>query len=107
MIHKQSYLLGLFTAAAAVMFYMEVIHSPLVIERPKYIEVEIPAIKPDFYDEAVELRHSSLSTSKFRHLLVYTWGLCEEYRVPYDVVKAVIHTESSWKHKSVSKTGAI
>ena len=53
MIHKQSYLLGLFTAAAAVMFYMEVIHSPIVIERPKYIEVEIPAIKPDFYDEAV------------------------------------------------------
>ena len=105
MIHKQSYLLV--TTAAAVMFYMEVIHSPLVIERPKYIEVEIPAIKPDFYDEAVELRHSSLSTSKLRHLLVYTWGLCEEYRVPYDVVKAVIHTESSWKHKAVSKSGAI
>ena len=107
MIHKQSYLLGLFTAAAAVMFYMEVIHSPAVIERPKYIEVEIPAIKPDFYDEAVELKHSSLGTSKLRHLLVYTWGLCEEYRVPYDVVKAVIHTESSWKHKAVSKSGAI
>ena len=96
------------TTAAAVVLYMELIHSPAVLERNKYIEVEIPAIKPSFYDEAMELeRHSSLTASKLRHLLVYTWGLCEEYRVPYDIVKAVIHTESSWKHKAISKSGAL
>ena len=107
MIHKQSYILGMLTTVAIVMFYMEVIHSPAVVERPKYVEVEIPAIRPNFHDEALELKHSSLGKSKLRHLLLYTWGLCEEYRVPYDVVKAVIHTESSWKHKAVSKSGAI
>ena len=107
MIDKKSYILGLLTTTIAVVFYMEFIHSPAVVERNKYIEVEIPAIKPNFYDEAIELKHSSLGTSKLRHLLVYTWGLCEEYRVPYDIVKAVIHTESSWKHKVVSSSGAI
>jgi len=108
MIHKQSYLLGLLTTAAVVVLYMEWIHSPSIVERPKYIEVEIPAIKPNFYDEAMELsRHSTLGTSKLKHLLVYTWGLCEEYRVPYDIVKAVIHTESSWDHKAISKSGAL
>ena len=60
MIDKTSYILGILTTAAAVVFYMELIHSPAVVERNKYIEVEIPAIKPDFYDEAMELRHSSL-----------------------------------------------
>ena len=107
MIDKTSYILGILTTATVVVLYMELIHSPAVVERNKYIEVEIPAIKPNFYDEAIELKHSSLGTSKLRHLLVYTWGLCEEYRVPYDIVKAVIHTESSWKHKAVSKSGAL
>tara|TARA_B100001996_G_C18484144_1_gene524970 strand:+ start:189 stop:725 length:537 start_codon:yes stop_codon:yes gene_type:complete len=96
------------TTIAVVVLYMEFIHSTSIVEKPKYIEVEIPAIRPDFHDEAVELsRHSTLNTSKLKHLLLYTWGLCEEYRVPYDIVKAVIHTESSWKHKAVSKSGAI
>ena len=107
MIDKTSYILGILTTATVVVLYMELIHSPAVVERNKYIEVEIPAIKPNFYDEAIELKHSSLGTSKLRHLLVYTWGLCEEYRVPYDIVKAVIQTESSWQHKAVSSSGAI
>ena len=107
MIDKKSYILGLLTTTIAVVFYMEFIHSPAVVERSNYVEVEIPAIRPDFYDEAMELeRHSSLGVSKLKHLLLYTWGLCEEYRVPYDIVKAVIHTESSWKHKVVSSSGA-
>ena len=71
MIDKTSYILGMLTTAAAVVLYMELIHSPAVLERNKYIEVEIPAIKPSFYDEAMELeRHSSLTASKLRHLLV-------------------------------------
>ena len=107
-IHKRSYLLGLLTTALAVVIYMELIHSPSSVIRSRYVEVEIPAIRPDFHDEAMELtRQSTLGTSKLRHLLVYTWGLCEEYRVPYDIVKAVIHTESSWKHKAVSESGAV
>ena len=108
MIHKQSYLLGLLTSTLAVVLYMELLYSPSKVDNPKYVEIEIPAIRPDFHDEAMELtKQSSLGTSKLRHLLLYTWGLCEEYRVPYDIVKAVIHTESSWKHRAVSESGAV
>ena len=75
-IHKRSYLLGLLTTALAVVIYMELIHSPSGVIRSRYVEVEIPAIRPDFHDEAMELtRQSTLGTSKLRHLLVYTWGL--------------------------------
>ena len=39
--------------------------------------------------------------------MIYIWGLCGQYSVPYDIVKAVIETESSWDHKAVSTSGAI
>ena len=33
--------------------------------------------------------------------------MSHEYHVPFDLVKSVIHTESSWNHKAVSTSGAI
>tara|TARA_R100000388_G_scaffold88460_1_gene68789 strand:+ start:1111 stop:1686 length:576 start_codon:yes stop_codon:yes gene_type:complete len=104
---RQSFLAGIVTTAAVVMFYMEnIFDSPTVYDvKTKYVEVEIPAKKPNFTDE-VKTINSSLNKSKLKHLLIYTFALCEEYKVPYTLVKAVITTESSWNHKAVSKSDA-
>jgi len=105
---RQSFLAGMVTTAAVVMFYMEnIFETPTVYDvKTKYVEVEIPAKKPNFTDE-VKTINSSLNKSKLKHLLVYTYALCEEYQVPYTLVKAVIETESSWNHKAISEVGAI
>ena len=104
---RQSFLAGIVTTTAVVMFYMEnIFDSPTVYDvKTKYVEVEIPARKPNFTDE-VKTINSSLNKSKLKHLLIYTFALCEEYKVPYTLVKAVITTESSWNHKAVSKSDA-
>ena len=104
---RQSFLAGMLTTAAVVMYYMENIYEvPAVYDvKTTYVEVEIPAKKPNFEDE-VKTINSSLNKSKLKHLLVYTYALCEEYKVPYTLVKAVITTESSWNHKAVSKSDA-
>ena len=104
---RQSFLAGIVTTTAVVMFYMEnIFDSPTVYDvKTKYVEVEIPAKKPNFTDE-VKTINSSLNKSKLKHLLIYTFALCEEYKVPYTLVKAVITTESSWNHKAVSKSDA-
>ncbi len=111
MSHKQSYMLGVVTCAAVVMFYMEVFYNPPMIEKNNYVEVNVPSNKPDFQLEAKKVLHfkwkSALNPSKLTHLMIYIWGLCGEYSVPYDIVKAVIETESSWDHKAVSTSGAI
>ena len=48
-----------------------------------------------------------MNKSKLKHILIYINALCDEYGVDYDMVKAVIQTESSWNHKAVSTSGAI
>jgi len=104
---RQSFLAGMVTTAAVVMFYMEnIFESPTVYDvKTKYVEVEIPAKKPNFTEE-VKTISSSLNKSKLKHLLVYTFALCEEYQVPYTLVKAVIETESSWNHRAISISDA-
>ena len=104
---RQSFLAGMVTTAAVVMFYMEnIFETPTVYDvKTKYVEVEIPAKKPNFTDE-VKTINSSLNKSKLKHLLVYTYALCEEYQVPYTLVKAVIETESSWNHRAISTSDA-
>jgi len=95
------------TTAAVVMFYMEnIFETPTVYDvKTKYVEVEIPAKKPNFAEE-VKTISSSLNKSKLKHLLVYTFALREEYQVPYTLVKAVIETESSWNHRAISISDA-
>ena len=104
---RQSFLAGMATTAAVVMFYMEnIFETPTVYDvKTKYVEVEIPAKKPNFTEE-VKTISSSLNKSKLKHLLVYTFALCEEYQVPYTLVKAVIETESSWNHRAISISDA-
>lgn len=48
MSHKQSYMLGVVTCAAVVMFYMENIYTTPIVEKIKYVEVHVPMSKPDF-----------------------------------------------------------
>ena len=104
---RQSFLAGMVTTAAVVMFYMEnIFETPTVYDvKTKYVEVEIPAKKPNFAEE-VKTISSSLNKSKLKHLLVYTFALCEEYQIPYTLVKAVIETESSWNHRAISISDA-
>jgi|TARA_B100001113_G_C20868115_1_gene517083 soluble lytic murein transglycosylase-like protein len=65
-----------------------------------------PLIRGNFEIESNEIK-STLNKSKLKHLLIYVNALCDEYGVDYDMVKAVIQTESSWNHKAVSTSGAI
>ena len=48
-----------------------------------------------------------MSTSKIKHLLIYIDGIAEEYDVNYNLIKAVITTESSWNVKARSRVKAL
>ena len=103
-----TYIMGILTAFAVVIFYMENVYEvPIrtVIQKiDNLVEVDKP--RPDFTEDA-RLIKSSLNDSKLKHVLIYINALCDEYNVPYDLAKSVIMTESSWNHKAVSKSGAI
>ena len=105
---RTTYIMGILTAFAAVIFYMEIIYEvPVrtVIEKIDNL-VEVEKSKPDFTEDAKIIK-SSLNDSKLKHVLIYIHALCDEYHVPYDLAKSVIMTESSWNHKAISKSGAI
>ena len=105
---RATYIMGILTAFAVVIFYMENVYEvPIrtVIQKiDNLVEVDKP--KPDFTEDA-RLIKSSLNDSKLKHVLIYINALCDEYNVPYDLTKSVIMTESSWNHKAVSTSGAI
>ena len=65
---RQSFLAGMVTTAAVVMFYMEnIFESPTTYDvKVKYVEVEIPAKKPNFTEE-VKTISSTLNKSKLKH----------------------------------------
>ena len=68
--------------------------------------VNVPFAPSDYTIQAEEIK-SSLNKSKLKHILIYIEALCWEYGVDYEMVKAVIQTESDWNHKAVSTSGAI
>lgn len=102
----QSFLLGvLLTAFAVGSFRSEIM-------KPRHIEVYIPQVlinepaeRPDFDIEAKQI-NSTLNQSKLTHLLMYIHSLSEHYGIEYDLVKAVIATESSWNHRARSTSNA-
>ena len=64
----------------------------------------------DYSQEAKEIQSiykTNMSTSKIKHLLIYIDGLAEEYDVNYNLIKAVITTESSWNVKARSRVKAL
>ena len=105
---RATYIMGLLTAFAVVIFYMERIYEAPIKTVIKKIDnfIEVEELKPNFTEDANQIK-SSLNQSKLKHVLIYIHALCDEYHVPYDLAKSVIMTESSWNHKAISKSGAM
>jgi len=109
-LNKLHFLLGVLITSLSVVIYMETTEYELP-ELPTKTEtivrmVDVPFHPSDYTKQAEEIK-SSLNKSKLKHLLIYIEALCWEYGVDYEMVKAVIQTESSWNHKAVSTSGAI
>ena len=109
-LNKLHFLLGVLITSLSVVVYMETTEfEPLEI--PTKTEtivrmVNVPFTPSDYTAQAEEIK-SSLNKSKLKHILIYVEALCWEYGVDYEMVKAVIQTESNWNHKAVSTSGAI
>ena len=107
--NRAHFLLGVMLTSLCVMTYKELSYRPPVVETKTETIVHMvndPLIRGNFELESNEIK-SSLNKSKLKHILIYINALCDEYGVDYDMVKAVIQTESSWNHKAVSTSGAI
>tara|TARA_A100000164_G_C21861897_1_gene750527 strand:+ start:347 stop:922 length:576 start_codon:yes stop_codon:yes gene_type:complete len=107
--NKTHFLLGVMITSLCVMTYKELSHRPPMVETKTETIVHMvndPLIRGNFELESNEIK-SSLNKSKLKHILIYINALCDDYGVDYDMVKAVIQTESSWNHKAVSTSGAI
>ena len=108
--NKLHFLLGVLVTSLSVVIYMETTEYEMP-ELPTKTEtivrmVNVPFTPSDYTAQAEEIK-SSLNKSKLKHILIYIEALCWEYGVDYEMVKAVIQTESSWNHKAVSTSGAI
>ena len=67
-------------------------------------EDEQPEI-PDFHVDALQIQEEyrpGFAVRKLKHLLIYCYGLCQEYDVDYEIVKAVVGVESHWNTRSLS-----
>ena len=107
--NKTHFLLGVMITSLCVMTYKELSYRPPMVKTKTETIVHMvndPLIRGNFELESNEIK-SSLNKSKLKHILIYINALCDEYGVDYDMVKAVIQTESSWNHKAVSTSGAI
>ena len=107
--NRLHFLLGVLLTSLSVVLYKEITHKPPIVQTKTETIVHMvsdPIIRGNFKLEAEEI-NSSLNKSKLKHLLIYINALCDEYGVDYEMVKAVIQTESSWNHKAVSTSGAI
>ena len=107
--NRTHFLLGVMLTSLCVMTYKELSYRPPMVETKTETIVHMvndPLIRGNFELESNEIK-SSLNKSKLKHILIYINALCDEYGVDYDMVKALIQTESSWNHKAVSTSGAI
>ncbi len=109
-LNKLHFLLGVLVTSLSVVIYMETteFEMPEIPTKTETIVrmVNVPFTPSDYTSQAEEIK-SSLNKSKLKHILIYIEALCWEYGVDYEMVKAVIQTESSWNHKAVSTSGAI
>ena len=107
--NRLHFLLGVLITSLSVVLYKEITHKPPIVQTKTETIVHVvsdPIIRGNFKLESEEIK-SSLNKSKLKHLLIYVNALCDEYGMDYEMVKAVIQTESSWDHKAVSSSGAI
>ena len=102
------FLLGvLVTCLSVALMAPKIVGSPIIHTRDviKTDTLYVDKATPNFQLEAHQIK-SSLNKSKLKHLLIYIHALCVEYDVDYNLVKAVIATESSWNHKATSTSDA-
>jgi len=103
---SQSFFAGALITAITVGVFRSQIMTPVIqVSTPQVIVNQVKESQPDFVQEADQIQ-SSLNPSKLRHLLVYIHGLSEYYGIDYELVKAVIATESSWDHRAKSSSDA-
>ena len=109
-LNKLHFLLGVLVTSLSVVIYMETteFEMPEIPTKTETIVrmVNVPFTPSNYTAQAEEIK-SSLNKSKLKHILIYIEALCWEYGVDYEMVKAVIQTESNWNHKAVSTSGAI
>ena len=109
-LNKLHFLLGVLVTSLSVVIYMETteFEMPEIPTKTETIVrmVNVPFTPSDYTSQAENIK-SSLNKSKLKHILIYIEALCWEYGVDYEMVKAVIQTESDWNHKAVSTSGAI
>ena len=109
-LNKLNFLLGVLVTSLSVVIYMETteFEMPEIPTKTETIVrmVNVPFTPSDYTSQAENIK-SSLNKSKLKHILIYIEALCWEYGVDYEMVKAVIQTESDWNHRAVSTSGAI
>ena len=109
-LNKLHFLLGVLVTSLSVVIYMETTEfemSNIPTKTETIVRMVNVPFTPSDYTAQAENIESSLNKSKLKHILIYIEALCWEYGVDYEMVKAVIQTESDWNHKVVSTSGAI
>ena len=103
-INRLYFLLGIGLTSFVVMMFKQFNEMPEVVNTKTETivrMVDVPYAPDNYTIQAKEIK-SSLNKSKLKHILIYIEALCWEYGVEYEMVKAVIQTESDWNHKAVS-----
>ena len=113
---KFIYAIGLTSFIIGISFYSGTVYNsePSVESEPEQIKYDMIGYyleeDRDFAQEAREIQsqyRTNMSTSKIKHLLIYMNGMAKEYDVNYNLIKAVIQTESSWNVKARSRVNAL
>ena len=113
---KFIYAIGLTSFIIGISFYSGTVYNsdPSVESETEQIKYDMIGYyldeDRDFAQEAREIQsqyRTNMSTSKIKHLLIYMDGMAKEYDVNYNLIKAVIQTESSWNVKARSRVNAL
>jgi len=113
---KFIYAIGLTSFIIGISFYSGTVYNsePSVESESEQIKYDMIGYyleeDRDFAQEAREIQsqyRTNMSTSKIKHLLIYMDGMAKEYDVNYNLIKAVIQTESSWNVKARSRVKAL
>ena len=113
---KFIYVIGLTSFIIGISFYSGTVYNsePSVESESEQIKYDMIGYyleeNRDFAQEAREIQsqyRTNMSTSKIKHLLIYMDGMAKEYDVNYNLIKAVIQTESSWNVKARSRVNAL
>ena len=113
---KFIYAIGLTSFIIGISFYSGTVYNsePSVESESEQIKYDMIGYyleeDRDYLSEAREIQsvyRTNMSTSKIKHLLIYIDGMAKEYDVNYNLIKAVIQTESSWNVKARSRVNAL